>query len=121
VKRNFLAKDWSFAAFLTLIFFCCALFNVAQHVMWRDETLTWQFVAASPTLAALHANLRYAAVPMLWYLLIWPLSKVGLGMFSMQFVHVLIASAVVFIFGWGAPISRNVKALFTFGYLNILE
>ena len=121
MNRNPLAREWSFAAIVTLLFFCCALFNAYHHVMWRDEVRAWQIAAASPTLAALRQNLRYEGTPLLWYLIVWPLTKLGFTIFSMQAVHALIASAVVFLFAWRAPFNWLARLLFPFGYFSFFE
>src|SRR5439155_20790420 len=105
-SRRWLVDERVFAASLALIFLMAATFNVWHHQMWRDETLNWQFVAASPNLVALYRNLRYAGVPLLWYLVIWPLPRLTSSLFAMQFLHVLIAAGTVFFFALRGPFGR---------------
>src|SRR5437763_7625843 len=94
--KSLLDDDRIFAVVLTAIFLTAAIFNVSHHAMWRDETRAWQIAAASPTLGALRQNLRYEGVPMLWYLILWPATKITANPLAMQLVHVLIAASVVF-------------------------
>src|SRR5438067_5704890 len=110
-----------FALILTAIFLTLSIFNVAHHAMWRDETRAWQIAAASPTLAALRQNLRYEGTPMLWYLILWGLTRFTSNMLAMQIVHVLIAAGVVFVFALVAPFGRAIKTLFAFGYFPFFE
>jgi hypothetical protein len=89
--------------------------------MWCDEVRVWQICAASPTIAALHANLRYEGTPLLWYLIVWTITRFTSNIMAMQVMHCLIAASVVFIFAWSAPFNRAAKALFAFGYFPFFE
>src|SRR5581483_5638410 len=110
-----------FACVLTAIFLTAALLDMSRHAMWRDETRAWQIALASPTIAALHANLRYEGVPLLWYLILWVLTKITVNPIAMQLAHVVIAAGVVFTFLVAAPFGRAIKLLFTFGYFPFFE
>src|SRR3954454_13361784 len=110
-----------FAILLALIFFAIALFNVSRHEMWRDETRSWQIAAQSRTLVDLWHNLRYEGTPLLWYLILWVLTKITWSLLAMQVLHVVIAAAVVLLFAWRAPFGRLIKSLFTFGYFPFFE
>jgi hypothetical protein len=119
--RSILDDNRVYAAVLSVIFLTAATFNVSHHAMWRDETRAWQIAAASPTLAALRQNLHYEGVPMLWYLILWPLTKITLNPLAMQLAHVVIATGVVFTFSIAAPFGRLIKTLFAFGYFPFFE
>jgi hypothetical protein len=110
-----------FAAIVTLIFLIWAIFNVWHHAMWRDELRAWQIAAASATPADLRFNLRFEGTPMLWYLIVWGLTKITVNVFAEQLVHVLIASGVVFVFCFAAPFARWIRVLFCFGYFPFFE
>jgi len=112
---------YRFAFSLTACFFACCLFNTLHHPMWRDEVRVWQICAASPTIAALHANLRYEGTPLLWYLIVWTITRFTSNVMAMQVVHCVIASSVVFTFALGAPFNRVAKILFAFGYFPFFE
>ena len=115
------ASEFRFAAILTGIFLAAAIFNVSHHAMWRDETRVWQIAAASPNLSALRKNLRYEGAPILWYLIVWPLTRLTGNMLAMQLAHVTIAAAVVFTFAIAAPFGRVIRVLFAFGYFPFFE
>jgi hypothetical protein len=114
-------NEIAFASAVTLVFLIAATFNVWHHAMWRDELRAWQIAGASPTLGDLHHNLRFEGTPMLWYLIVWVLTKITANVFAMQLVHVLIASAVVFVFSFAAPFARWTRVLFCFGYFPFFE
>jgi hypothetical protein len=109
-----------FAAALTLVFFIFGIFNILHHPMWRDETRTWQVCAPCSTIPKLFADMRYEGVPLLWYLIVWCLTRLFRSMVAMQVFHVLLASGVVFAFACG-PFRRWIKVLFSFGYFPFFE
>jgi hypothetical protein len=113
--------DLRFAAALSCIFLAAALFNVWHHAMWRDEIRTWQVAVASPSLADLWTNMRHEGVPALWYVLVWGLTKIASSPFAMQVMHVLIATATVFVVSAAAPFPRAVRSIFAFGYFPFFE
>src|SRR5207244_5130316 len=69
----------------------------------------------------LYDNLRFEGTPMLWYLILWVLTKLTSNMLAMQIVHVVIAAGVVFVFALLAPFGRAIKVLFAFGYFPFFE
>ncbi len=113
--------DRRFAAVLSVVFLAAALFNIWHHAMWRDEIRTWQVAVASPGLTDLWANMRYEGVPALWYLMVWGLTKLTTNLFAMQVMHVVIATATVFVVAAAAPFPRAVRAVFAFGYYPFFE
>ena len=119
--RSWIDDDRMFAALLTLIFLAAALFNVSHHVMWRDEIRWWQIATYSPTFRDMFRNMKFEGVPVLWYGIIWLLTKVSTNPLAMQFVHATIAAGVVLTFATAAPFGRVTKALFAFGYFPYFE
>src|SRR4051812_4679271 len=97
------------------------MLNVLHHEMWRDETRAWQISAASPSVVALYHNLRFEGTPVLWYLILWALTKFTSDILAMQILHLAIAGGVVFVFARYAPFGRVIKALFAFGYFPFFE
>ncbi len=120
-KPRRVSDERKFAAVVTLIFLLAAIFNVWHHAMWRDELRTWQIAAASPTPADLRFNLRYEGTPMLWYLIVWGVTKFTANVFAEQLAHVLISTGVVFVFCFAAPFARWIRVLFCFGYFPFFE
>jgi hypothetical protein len=110
-----------FAILLTALFCGLALWNVATHVLWRDEWRWWQLAEASPTFAEMRHNMRYEGAPWIWYGLVWCLARITDDVRAMQAVHVLLASATVYLFTLRAPFSRTVRLLFPFGYYAFFE
>ena len=100
-----------FALGLTLAYGVFVCLQLAQHQMWRDELNAWGLVVASPTLAELHANLRYEGHPGLWHLLLWFASRLSSDPSAMQAVHALIATGVAALIAFGSPFSRIEKLL----------
>lgn len=85
------------------------------HEPWRDEAQQWLFVKNQSFLSML-SSLHYEGHPALWYLLIWPLTRLGFGYFSVFILH----AALVLFCGWliiyRSPFSPILKFLFLFGY-----
>lgn len=85
------------------------------HEPWRDEAQQWLFVKNQGFLSML-SHLHYEGHPALWYLLIWPLTRLGLGYFSVFVLH----AAIVLFCGWlilfRSPFRWYLKFLFLFGY-----
>jgi hypothetical protein len=65
-----------------------------HHVMWFDEMQAWLLVRDSPTLAALFHNLHYEGHPSLWYLLLYPLTRISVHPAAMQLLNYVLALAV---------------------------
>lgn len=110
-----------FAAAVTLAFAAVAGIGLWRHEMWRDELQAWLIPAGSATLGELLHNLRYEGHPVLWHLLLWPLSRIAARPEAMQVLHLAISAAAVFLFVQRAPFSRPVRALFALGYFPLYE
>ena len=89
--------------------------------MWRDEIHAWQAVAASGSLVELAANVRSEGHPGLWFLLLYPISRVTTDPGAMQLVHLGIALAVAAAVLLAAPLPAGWRALFAFGYFPLYE
>jgi len=111
----------AFAAAIVLLYLPVALFAIAHHEMWRDELHCWLVARDSPTPWAVVQGRAYDGQPPLWYLLLWVLQLATHDPVAMQVVHVVIASAVVWVFASRAPFPRPVRALFPFGYFIAYE
>lgn len=106
---------------LPAAFFVFALLQVWHHIMWRDEIRTWQVCAPCTGLISLWNAMRYEGVPILWYWIVFALTRITSNPFSMQVTHVLIATATIFVVARWAPFSPIVKILFSFGYFPFFE
>ncbi|MGB3655551.1 MAG: hypothetical protein WBA41_30680, partial [Rivularia sp. (in: cyanobacteria)] len=95
--------------------------GILNHEMWRDETQAWLIARDSSTLTDLHQNLKYEGHPGLWHLCLFIITKFTHNPFAMQFFHILISTAIVYLFVKLSPFNIVQKTLFTFGYFPLFE
>ena len=114
------SRRW-FPAGLTAAYALVLAFGLAHHEMWRDELQAWLLARDSADPADLLANLKYEGHPALWYLLLMPLTRLTASPVAMQALHLVIASATVFLVARFAPFTRLQSALFAFGYFPLYE
>ncbi|MBF0534524.1 MAG: hypothetical protein HQK90_05940 [Nitrospirae bacterium] len=113
--------DIKFTYIVTLVFFVLTLFNILHHVMWRDELEAWMIARDASSLHELVENMRYQGHPMLWHLILYPITKITRNPVAMQLVHLVIATASVFVFLRFSPFSKLLKGLFVFSYFPFFE
>lgn len=106
---------------VTLIFFGLSLYFSLSHSMWRDEMQAWLIARDSHSVFELFGNARYEGHPILWYLLLMLSKQVLAAPISMQILHVLLATAAVFILLKYSPFSNSQKLLLIFGYYPFYE
>jgi hypothetical protein len=92
-----------------------------HHELWRDEVQAWLLARDSASVPELLANMRYEGHPALWHLLLLPLTRIFATPVAMQGLHLLLATATVYLFARWAPFSRLQKILFCFGYFPFYE
>ena len=92
-----------------------------HHELWRDEVQAWLLARDSASVPALLANMKYEGHPALWHLLLLPLTRIFATPVAMQVLHLLLATATVYLFVRWAPFSRLQKVLFCFGYFPFYE
>ncbi len=105
----------------TIIFFILSFVGILHHEIWLDEAQHWLLARDSNSIPDLIINTRYEGHPLLWNILLYFISRFTLDPFWMQFLHIIIASSVVFVFFKNAPFSRVFKILFIFGYFTFFE
>lgn len=110
-----------FTRLLTLVFFCLGFIGIINHAMWRDELNVWLIARDSNSLVELFGNIKYEGHPGLWYLCLTLLNQFTHNPVSMQVLHLLIATASVYIFVRFSPFTNLQKFLFSFGYLPFYE
>ena len=101
--------------------FVLSLILLQNHEMWYDELHPWVVATRSDSLPELLAYSRYDGHPALWYLCVWLISLSCSSPSAMQFFHVGIASAAVFVFVRSSPFTFRQKVLFTLGYYSFYE
>ena len=110
-----------FAIVLTVVFLVIAAMLLLRHEMYTDELNPWLYNTRSPSLPAMFRISSVEDQPRLWYLMLYPLSRVTDSPFAMQWLHWLIAGAVVYIFARYAPFTKGQKVLFVFGRMMLFE
>lgn len=110
-------------AWLALPLFALLLaLGMRTHELWRDETQAWAVARESVSLAKLlGANLRYEGHPPLWYLLLYPVTRLTHDPVGMQWLHAGLALACVALLLWRAPFARGTRALLALGYFPLYE
>ena len=117
IKRH---GEVPFALGITAVFLVVGLVSIAFHEPWRDECQAWLLARDSTGLSTLLQNSRYEGTPVLWHLLLLPLTRLG-GPSLMSGMNLAFAAAAVFLFAGFSPFDRMARALFAFGYLPLYE
>jgi hypothetical protein len=95
--------------------------TIWRHEMWRDELQAWTLTNSSDGLRDLLHNLRYEGHPSLWYLILFPLTRVTNAPEAMQVLQFGVSIAT----GWSiirfAPFTLAQRALLLFGYFVAFE
>jgi hypothetical protein len=73
--RRVPSRTWSYS--VSGLYICVIGVVLFQHVLWRDEAQMWLIARASQSLSDLWSNLEYENRPILWFLTIWPLSRLS--------------------------------------------
>ena len=110
-----------FAPALTAAYALLLAFTLFHHEMWRDEVQAWMFARDSTGPLDLFRNMEYEASPMLWHLLLMPITRLTSSPVGMQLLHLAIASAAIFVVARYAPFGPLQKILFSFGYFPLYE
>jgi hypothetical protein len=108
-------------AALVGLFFAIAAATIFRHEMWMDELNTWDVVRDATGLGGLFDNMHLEVHPALWYLALYPLTRVTADPRSMQLLHLLIATATAAVIIWAAPFRLWQRALVIFGYFFLYE
>lgn len=111
----------SFAFIVTAVFLLIAGFSTFNHEMWRDEIQPWLLARDSPSFTVLAENTKYEGHPLLWYVVLWPLTRVTHHPEAIQFVNLIISGATIFLIARFAPGPRWIRILAIFGYFPIYE
>jgi len=110
-----------FALILTAAFAVLETLNILRHAMWRDELYVWALCRRANSIGELLYLKRYDGHPDAWYLLVYPLTRLTGNPFAMQMLHLVLASATVYVIAACAPFSRLQKVLLVFGYFFFYE
>ena len=116
-----LSKGNSQAIALSLLFLISALCFVPYHEMWRDELQAWLLARDSQSVFELFKNLKYEYHQGLWYLLLFPLTRIFTYPEAMQYLNIFIATAAIYILARYSPFSLLQKILLAFSYFLFFE
>lgn len=118
--RNYIVSN-RFELGLSIVFFGILILSVFHHEMWRDETQAWLIARDSHSPLDLLRNLRYEGHPPLWHILLFITSRFTGNPFSMQLMHSMIATSIVYLVAKYSPFSKLQKVIYSFGYFSLFE
>jgi hypothetical protein len=96
---------------LMLPFLILFYVNLAHHQLWRDEINAWGLVVASHSIRALLSNVHYEVHPALWYLLLYPCSKLTHAPWMMKLVEAFVGTGIYLVLAFASPYKRAEQVL----------
>ena len=90
--------------------------ELAGHVLWRDEINVWGLVTQSHSVAEVLSRVRYEGHPAFWYLLCYGASLISHQLVMMKLVQAAVATAIVLVLAFTGPFRRFELALILLGY-----
>jgi hypothetical protein len=121
INFNFINNTALTIYLLVLAFLCFGTIGILNHEMWRDELQAWMIAKDSSSMIELLNNLRYEGHPGLWHSCLYLITRFTDNPVAMQFFHLLIATAVIYVFIKFSPFTNLQKILFSFGYFPFYE
>ena len=106
--------------FIIFLFALILLFLIPLHEMWGDELQAWLIGKNSSTLFELISNSKYEGSGVLWHLMLYFLAKYFTPE-SMQYLHLIISTASVYLIMKHSPFTLIQKILLTFSYFIFFE
>ncbi|MCE5314974.1 MAG: hypothetical protein ABFD49_05060 [Armatimonadota bacterium] len=110
------SNDRWFSAIVTLAFLVGAGLIAMRHELWCDEFGPWMIGRASHSLSQLMWNIRYEGHAPGWQLIIYALTRITSSLETMQILHLLLASASVYLITRFSPMPRLWRLLYSFGF-----
>ncbi|MCD7878381.1 MAG: hypothetical protein LUG16_00425, partial [Candidatus Gastranaerophilales bacterium] len=104
-------KNNKFNILLVAIWLFITIFAMFSHEIWRDEAQCW-CLARDLNFVELFSAARVEGHPMLWYLLLFPLAKIGFPVISMQVLSLFLVFLAVVFFVFKSPFDNIFKFLF---------
>jgi hypothetical protein len=106
---------------ILLLFVLLSLAGVLFHEIWRDEAQVWLLAKHSGSLTDLIHNTRYEGHPVLWHLLVMPLTRLSGNLVYMNLLHAGVAAAGIGLLVFYSPFTRLQKLLIPLGYFLLFE
>ncbi len=95
--------------------------TIRAHGMWFDELQAWNIARASHTLPELYAHLRYEGHPIVWYLALFPITRVTGDPRMMQILQWAIAVGVFAVVLLRSPFPLWARVSLCCGYFFAFE
>ncbi|MBL0052158.1 MAG: hypothetical protein IPP29_11940 [Bacteroidetes bacterium] len=121
MKYYFRTNENHYQNICAAYFFVLGLIGIWHHEIWLDEAHHFLLGRDSTSFFDLFYNARYEGHPLLWNALLFILTFFTMNIFAMQLLHLLIASANIFLILWYAPFPKHQKLLLTFSYFIFYE
>lgn len=118
---SFNKPSFLFTGLLTLCFFILSFWGILHHEIWLDEAHSFTLSRDSASFWDLIINTRQEGHPMIWYILLWLLTKVSHDVLGMQLLHIVITTLSIFLMAHYAPFNRIKQLLFAFSYFFFYE
>jgi hypothetical protein len=103
------------------VFVVLLFVGITSHEMWRDEIQAWALARDSGSIGALVDNAAYEGHPLLWYLLLWVLSRFTRSPVAMQVLQMATAIGAAALVAWKAPFPRLARAALLLGFFPLYE
>lgn len=95
--------------------------TICHHEMWRDELQPWGVVTHSKSFAELVENKKYEGHPILWFFLLWMISKFTEVPASIQAITFLVSLIAAWFIIFKSPFTVLQKVLIVSGYYFFYE
>src|SRR5215207_358191 len=80
-------------------------FTMLHHEMWRDELQPWGIVTHSNSFSDLIENKKYEGHPILWFAILWLVSKITIAPASIQVINYFFSLITAWIILFKSPFS----------------
>ncbi len=103
----------NFNIFLLIIYILITCTSIFFHEIWRDEAQAW-CLARDLNFIDLYTQTRIEGHPFLWYLTLFPFTKMHLPVEAMQILSTILASLSVALLIFKSPVNKFIKCLIIF-------
>ncbi|MEO6166568.1 MAG: hypothetical protein ABIO46_07390 [Chitinophagales bacterium] len=110
---------------ILLLLFCLyavlLAISIWNHEMWRDELQTWGIVIHSAGFSDLLENKKYEGHPILWFAIVWVVSKFTGALICIQVINYLFALITAWLIIYKSPFRVLQKTSLVFSYYFFYE
>lgn len=104
-----------------IIYSFLILKSISFHELWRDELQAWGIATSSLSIKDLFSNIRYEGHPVLWFILLFVLSRFSSSVITLQIFSALISLLTISIFLFKSNLNIETKIMFVFSYFMLFE